>query len=558
VGKNTPPTKAELQKDVDAYIAAGGNKSEAARLRGMNRLTYKGRLVMAEKALGVSLGKVVDGRVDYVKATKRPLPPKGAVARYILTSCQNNTHPHSAGLENLLAYGEWTKRTKRGNTFEFIVGSFSYAIDAYGAKAVKRGRAVTTDALWYAPELVPFIKDESIELAPGLVWSGEMNILPTAVDPLTGLDDYNGRSSNIVPHVKHAMESVASLADEATKFNYSTGAITLRNYIQKRIGIIAERRHTYGALLVEVDSGGSWYVRQLQIGEDGSVYDIGPAGYTGVRVRDGEVDAIKVGEQRTFVEALNWGDIHAAEMDLWVRELGWSKGGCIDQLRPRKQFLHDVFSMRSRGHHEMKDFLRTYEKYVDDEGSVEGEVAVTADFLGDAVRPWCESIVVRSNHDRHLDRWINEADPKKDPPNAAYYTKLMNAKLAAMDSGNKDFSILEWALRGAGAPKVVRFLGEDESYIICKRAGGIECGLHGDLGPNGSRGSTRNLRKLGRAVNKGHDHQAAIRDKVWSAGACSLNFPYMKGPGAHSISHIVTFDNAARQILTFWNGKFRA
>lgn len=55
-----------------------------------------------------------------------------------------------------------------------------------------------------------------------------------------------------------------------------------------------------------------------------------------------------------------------------------------------------------------------------------------------------------------------------------------------------------------GRPKAIRFLGEDESYIICKGRDfvGIECGLHGDLGPSGSRGSTRSLKKLGRPLTR--------------------------------------------------------
>lgn len=563
MGSNVAPSNDELKADVDAYIAAGGNKSEAARMRGLHRHTYRDRLDMAQVRLGLQLGKVIDGRVDQVEAQIYPLPKKGKVARYICSSMQNNTHPHPS-FQNLLAYGAWTKKAKRGDTFEMIVGTFSYSIDAYGAKAVKRGAYKPQGKLWYDKALIPYIKDESIQLAPGLVWCGEQNILPTAALPLNGLEDYNGRNSNIVPHVKQHMYSVGSLADEATKFNYSTGAITQRNYIQKRAGIVADRKHTYGALMVEVDSGGNWFVRQLVIDAAGVVYDIGPSGYRGVRVENGKVHAIKANApaSQSFVEAIQWGDIHAAEMDLSCRNLGWATGGFIDQIAPRKQFCHDIFSMRSRGHHEIKDFFRTYAKFINDEGGVQDEVKVTADFMSEAWRSWCETIVVRSNHDRHLDRWLNEAKSELDPQNARYWAMLRERRLAAYDDHENDFNVLEYALRNVegGIPASIRFLGEDESYVLCKTApgGGIEMGLHGDLGINGARGSTRGLRKLGRKVTKDHDHTACIIDGVVSGGACSLNFPYMKGPNSHSVSHVVVFENAARQIVTFWNGKARA
>jgi hypothetical protein len=559
-GHGSPVPKAELQLDVDAYIQAGGNKSEAARLRKLHRHTYRERLAMAERVLGVQLGKVVDGRVDLVEATRRPLPPKGTVARYILSSCQNNTHPHP-GFISLKTYCNWLG-ARRGDTCELILGSFSYAIDAYGAKSVKRGSYKPQDQLWYAPDFVPFIKDDSIELAPGLVWCGEQNILPTAPNPLVGLDDYNGRNSNIIPHARIAMESVASLADEATKFNYSTGAVTMRNYIQKRAGILGERRHNYGGLIVEVDCKGNWYVRQLHIGRDNEVYDIGPRGFRAVRVTGTKVEVIKANAppDQTWMEAITFGDIHAAEMDVDVRELGWSKGGFLDQLAPRRQFWHDVFSMRSRGHHDIKSFHQMYRKFALGEDNVEDEMQVTADFLTEAHREWCEAYVVRSNHDRHLDRWLDEADPKRDLLNARYYNRLQERTLKAFDEGDADFMVLEFALRTAGIPAAIAFLGEDDSKVICRQApgGGIECALHGDLGPNGSRGSTRALTKLGRAATKCHDHTARIMGPVYSAGACSLDFPYMKGPNAHSVSHVPAWINGTRQVITFWAGKFRA
>lgn len=553
-------TDEELRAAVDAYRQCGGNRSAAARLRGLPRNTYRDRLEVAQKRFGIQLGKVVDGRVDYVRADKRPLPKPGCVARYFLTSAQNNTHPHP-GFKSARTYMQWLGE-RRGDTAEVIVGTFSYALDVYGAKAVKRGSYKPQDELWYHPEILPFIRDESIELAPGLVWCGEMNILPTATNPLSRLEDYNGRNSNIVPHVKHALESVASLPDEPTKFNFATGTITQRNYIQKRAGILAERKHSYGGVLAEVDSDGNWYVRQIQFGTRGELYDIGPSGYRAVRVTGETVEVIKASEppKRTWLEAITWGDIHASEMALWVRVLGWGRGGMLDQLAPRKQFMHDLFSMRSRSHHEWKNFHRHFEKFVRGEGGVEDEIRITADFVKESARPWLETLVVRSNHDQHLEQWLNEGRVDLDPENATYFTRLQLEKLRAIEAGDRDFNVLEFALRRAGIPKRVRFLGEDESFVICKSADfvGIECGLHGHLGPNGARGSTRGLMRLGRPSNKAHDHRATWADSTLSGGACSLDFPYMRGPTAHSISHVLTWSNGSRQILTMWGNKFRA
>lgn len=550
---------AELELDVQAYYDAAGNKSEAARARGLGRSTYVDRLRIAGRELGFRLGKVADGKIDPVTARELRLPKRGAVKRYILTSLQNNTLLHP-GFNNILGLHDWLDGHNGVDTCELMVGTFSYQKAAYGEKAVKRDslKGDEHDKVWYAPEAERYIVDDMVQLAPALVWNGHMNILPTNKYPLNDFQTYNGRQSNVVPHTQMAMGSVASMADEATKLNYSTGTVGQMNYIQKRLGIISEQRHSYGAVLVEVDHNGNWWVRQLHIDHNDAVYDIGPSGVTGgLYVQGGQV---YVGDDNgTFVKAVNWGDVHASEMDLWVRELGWGDGGMIDQLRPEFQFMNDLFSMRSRSHWELKNFHRTYEKHVDGEETVQEEMEVTADFMGEAGRDFCETVVVVSNHDKHLEKWVNEADFRLDPVNAKYFCWLQFNLLDAMDRGDKSFSLLEFALMPTRRGRV-RFLEADESFVICRDtpSGGVECGLHGHEGPNGSRGSTRNLTKLGRAVNKGHDHNAAIDGLVYSAGTCATRLPYESGPSSHSSTHIVTFENASRQLLTMWAGKFRA
>jgi hypothetical protein len=83
-----------------------------------------------------------------------------------------------------------------------------------------------------------------------------MNILPTAVNPLAGLETYTHRKSAIFPHAKVALRSIATMQGEGTKFNYTTGTVTLKNYIQKKEGIKAEHHHRYAALVVEVNHDG--------------------------------------------------------------------------------------------------------------------------------------------------------------------------------------------------------------------------------------------------------------------------------------------------------------
>jgi hypothetical protein len=79
-----------------------------------------------------------------------------------------------------------------------------------------------------------------------------MNILPTANDPLEGLETYSQRKSAIFPHAKMAMRSVATMKHEGTKLNFTTGTVTQMNYIQKKAGLVGEHHHVYGAVLVEV------------------------------------------------------------------------------------------------------------------------------------------------------------------------------------------------------------------------------------------------------------------------------------------------------------------
>lgn len=523
---------------IEAYERLGGNVSAMSRELGITRPSIYPRA----RKLGLNR-PMVGGQVAASKVVLRDLPKRG-IKRYICTSVQNNTHVHTPVWENLQALAEHYKA-------EILISSFSYNVNAYGKLAVKRGTKGATDKeLWYDPEIDGYLNegDQNIELAPGLVWCGRMNTLPTANSPLTGFETYTGRKSGILPHAKLAMQSIASSKNEPTKFNYTTGTITKRNYIHKTAGLRAEFHHCYGALLVEVDPEGRWFVRQLNADGRNRIYDLD------VLAENGEVTT---GHP---VEGINWGDVHVIQCDPEVREMAWGKGGLLDTLKPRFQFIHDMMVMAARGHHDISNPHKSFQHFIEGSDTVEQEVRLCAEFLHEIKREGCKTIVVDSNHDRMVERWLREADYRRDPPNALYFLKAQLSKYLAIANQDSKFHIVAHLLHEAGCPKDAIFLQEDESYIICRDAhGGIECGMHGHLGPRGARGAPSNLKKLGRKANTGHTHEAGIYDGLVVAGTSSLmDMGYNSGPGGWSHTHIITYKNGKRCLVTMWQGKWRA
>jgi len=527
--------------DAQASVLAGSSIRGAARMFGVNYSSLHKRVNGARAATPSAFAAEKAERVQAAQAEVLPLPKRG-VRRYILTCAQNNTKLHDALWDNLKALAEHYGDTR------IHVSRFTYDTAAHGARSTKPGTAQAKEDIWFDSRIADFVSDARLELAPGLVWCGEMNILPTAVRPLSGLETYTGRRSAIIPHVKLAMESVASGKFEPTKFVYTTGAVTLRNYIQKKAGQKAEFHHCYGALLVEVDSEGSWWVRQLNADSEGTIYDLTLQAKGGV-VTDGH-----------RAEAVNWGDIHVARLGRVQEGVCWGSQGIRATLTPKYQFMHDTLDFRSRNHHEARDPHKRFERFITGDEKVEKEIEEVADFLTGAHAEGCEMVVVDSNHDNALTRWLREADFKTDPVNALFYLEAQTAKYRAIADRNDEFHMLEWAVHYVGVGVPIRFLRQDESFIICKdRNGGIECGMHGDLGPNGARGSAAALAKMGRKANVGHAHSAGIHDGIYTAGVSgSLDLEYNRGPSSWSHSHIVTYTNGKRAIITVWNGKWRA
>lgn len=532
-GKEQRDTLAKLYKET------GGNVSEISRRMGVSRGTVQGHMRKA----GLYAKPIMGGSMRGTVAEDIGTPPKGKVRRFLLTAAQNNTPLNERMWASLNALA-------RHYEASIMVGTYTYNTNAYGKLAVKRGTAKErVSELWYDPRLEEHIVDRRVELGNGLVWCGEMNILPTAVDPLSGLETYSHRKSSIFPHAQLAMRSIPTMQGEWAKLNYTTGTVTQHNYIQKKEGLKAEHHHSYSALLVEVNDKGNWWVRQVHSdSKTGEMRDLDVCA-------DG--DKVTTGNR---VEAITWGDLHATMVDPGVQAANMDM---LAALAPKVQFLHDILEGASINRHERKhkDNHAKFRNWLRGLHRLEKELLETAAVVQDYVADDSHVVVVDSNHDGWwLKSWLKDFDYRVDPGNAELFLDLQRFFYAEIRAGKdpKDVNVMEEAMLKSGLePGTVQFLLPDEGYTICGKK--IECGMHGHLGPNGAFGSPAGLKNVGRRANTAHTHSAGIYHGLYVAGTSSrLKWNYNYGPSSWNHSHVVTYPNGARSIVTLYLGMWRA
>jgi hypothetical protein len=472
---------------------------------------------------------------------KRPRLPGN---RFILTSAQNNTLLHEDFWNALQTFA-----AERGATL--LVSRYTYNKNAWrSASAHDEGVNATedSDSIWYDPRITPYLCDRQVKLADDLVFCGELDILPTAATPLESLRSYTGQNSGIVPHAKVHMVSQATMLDDPAKLMYSTGTVTLRNYIDRKAGQVATFHHMFAALYVEVDEDGDWFARQLIADDNGVFYDLDTAYGPGW-----SKPATDFGDT-----VVTLGDIHVEKVD------AVALSGAIEMtqfVKARHATVHDLEDFTHRNHHNINDPYFLVEQHFQGVKSVEAGMAMGARLLAGLHRalPDTQLIVIRSNHDQAFERWLKNSTAFSDPANAPYWCTANAAKLNAIRHG-KELDVFVWAMHYAAAYEGfpltnVRFVQEDESVVI----NDIEHGMHGHRGPNGAKGNPKSFRQMGRKVNTAHTHSAGIIDGVWTAGTLSLlRLGYNAGPSSWSHSSIITYPSGKRAIVTQRGAKWRA
>lgn len=535
----------------DPTLLAVATDREAAILHAM---AEHGSHAKAAAALGCSKSNVGFAlkRLEKRRGTEPPKSAKAtrslglsATARYILTSAQDDTDVHLPFWSNLLAYAAHLGA-------RVIVGGFTYQ------KGLYEDHATRTAA--FRSEVHPYIEHENVDLGP-VVFFAKLNILPTAVKPLTGVETMARGKFGVFPHAKIQLTSVPStVTGYGFAHQMTTGACTVANYIEKRAGQIAEWHHQIGATIVEIDQAGDVFCRQIAATDDGAFQDLD------LMIRDGRVTS---GHR---IDTITHGDIHREKLDPVVAKAVWgidleadavvTDQNMIDVLRPRHQILHDLIDFQARNHHRKGDHHFKFKMLNAGTDRVEDEVKACARFVRLSERPWCTTAVVPANHNDALQRWLRETDARDDPANALFWFKANTAIYEAIQRGDDGFDVFQWSLAQADsrAMEDIVFPPRGGSYMVCQASGGIECNHHGDQGVDGARGSPNNLLRVATRMNTAHRHSPGILDGIYTAGLCGkMNQGYNNTAlGSWSHTQVIVYPSGKRTLVTMVNGKWRA
>lgn len=455
--------------------------------------------------------------------------PAGA-KRFIITAAQNATPVHADWWATILGMAARMKA-------EILVVPVRYK-NPTSQWTGSQKRAEHWDAA-----VVPYLWNKRHQLHKNLTLLADIPVQPTAESPLTGAEAISTSSSGIIGHTKLQLKSVPVPSGRMAKVLTTTGACTVENYTTSRAGQVAAFHHSLCAALVELD-GPRFYLRQLHFdGKTRSCTDIATRYHA-----DGSASAAP----RAL--ALCQGDTHVRVRCPAVERATFGPGGIVEVTKPQYIIWADLLDGQSINPHHGN--IERLAKFTSGKDDVRAEIQEAIAYVRKHTPKGSQSIVQACNHNDFLRRWALRTKWDEDFRNAEFLldTQRVLVKGARIEANGVHYPdpFAHW-FREAKLPRT-RVLDLDESFNLA----GVELGMHGDKGPNGARGSIRNLRRIGTKSVIFHSHSPGIDEGCTQAGTSTyLRLDYNYGASGWLNAHVLLNADGKRQLLIMVDGRYR-
>ena len=436
---------------------------------------------------------------------------------FIISWAQNATPIHKNFMKNIEAYAQ-----DLDAGIHIVAGRYSNPTSIFTDK----------DKDWWSPKVTPYLDAARHNLHKNLQVLSDVKIPPTGSTPLSGLNSVTGLESCIVGHPRQQVKSLPILDGYPHKLLLSTGAVTVANYTDSKSGKKGEFHHSLGFVIVELD-GDNFHIRQVSADDNGNFYDLFK------RVKNGEVMDNVEG-----AEAAVLGDIHIAHNNAKATELSFE---LLDMMKPNHTMIHDIIDCESISHHEENDPFRIMQKEENGTGDLKKELEIMLQWVKDRLK--YNLVIVRSNHDDFLDRWLKSVDWRRSRNKRMF---LFGAEILANQPIAQKKGVISYLIENAFGG-VVKTLGLDDSYRVL----GWELGVHGHVGANGSRGGHNQYKNMNTKMITGHTHSPNRGDGHMTVGTLSgLRVGYNKGASSWMHANALVYPDGKAQLIYIVNDKY--
>jgi hypothetical protein len=343
-----------------------------------------------------------------------------------------------------------------------------------------------------------------------------------------------GGAKQFLHHIpqNHASDypHMVAVTGAITKQDYSTP-----NYMSARTAKIAEVDHQIGGLIVE---------------SDGNIFNARHVTYSdGCFVTKGKSYGKKRKKPKCLAAVM--GDLHPGQED--VHAVADTISQLIKPYKPEKIIIGDYFDGATFNRHVVGRIKET--------SIIRDQFPTMADEFEHAINLWrefadlCNELqFTPSNHPDWIDQFITKGDFSKI--NNLEDMELCGHLFSAAARGeNLVKAGMEFVCDSRSIKPINNIVFNDrmDSVIIAGR----ETNIHGDIGPNGARGTPANLEACYGAGVSQHTHSASLIRLYAVVGTLTkLRQAYNKGPSGWTQTNALLWDNNSLELYTRVNGKY--
>lgn len=511
----TAATVAKMQKLVDVWpnVSSLADAVHAAGWNAKDRRAQARYKARAEEYFGITLEAHNPQFKSAHNDTSCPSTLDVNAARqastFVITSATNNSNLHTNFWQALQLFAA-DKRAQQ------LVIPVKY----------RHNTLISRDDYAWPKEVIPFVLKEDVNISEHFRVSGGRP-QATAINPLGGLDILGGRRTTIYGHPQIALRSIATVKTAEPKMIMTTGSVTSKKYTPTISGMKGSFFHSFAATFVHVYKGHPFHI-QLHWDGRGFYFLDEYWTSTGLKSKGHKIAALVGGDAHLFWE----NKVHTLTV---MRAMG--------RLDPDAVVWHDIHDHAHQG----KYLQRLDRAAMARKGAVmvEDELNLIVPHLR-KVSEGRQNIIVQSNHDEHLDQWLDKFNPKYDPANDYFASKLMVTKMDAKQS-----ALQAWLGQQNTDGLNLKFVDSTRAHMVK----GVNTSLHGDKGPNGSRGSLAGIARLPDKTFIGHSHSAGIMWGCYQVGTRTRAMSYAKGHSSWSLTDGIIYPNGKQALLVYKLGK---